>query len=110
MLRLQVPKTKKPFRLHPLSGAARFNLTFRRLKPEWERQAPLCRCGRRAVMRVRMPRQPEKQNQQQQQQQQEGGGAAAGPAARQLRYFYSCDTTQGPPCKFWAECRHTVQL
>ena len=98
-VRLQVPNTKKPFRLHPLSGAARFNLTFRRLKPEWERQAPLCRCGWRAVMRVRIPRQ-----------QQEGGEAVAAPAARQLHYFYSCDTTRGPPCKFWPECSHTVQL
>lgn len=71
----QIPKTTKPFPLHPKSGAVRFNLTFRRLKPQWVERAPRCACGRIAQMKARQPRElpPE------------------GAPARELSYFHTCE-------------------
>ena len=54
----------------------RFNLTFRRLKPQWAQRAPLCACGRPAQMKARQPRQL----------------AAEGEAARELPYYYACES------------------
>ncbi|GAB4813714.1 hypothetical protein N2152v2_000760 [Parachlorella kessleri] len=59
----RVPKTQAPYPHHPLAGATRYNLTFRRLKPHWEQQAPLCNCGQRAVLRA-WQRQPQDSQQQ----------------------------------------------
>ncbi len=83
---LQIPKTTKPFPRYATAGAVRFNLTFRRRKPEWEARAPLCRCGRRAVMKARQPK-----------------AAAGGPPSSKLCYYYTCDRSKGPPCGFWQD-------
>ena len=71
-----MPKTKacKP---HPGSGAARVNITFRRLKPEWAARAPNCHCNRQSVMRSRVG------------------------SAGKVGYHYKCDNSQGPECGFW---------
>ena len=72
----QVPKTKsaKP---HQLSGTARLNITFRRLKPDWAARAPSCHCNRQSVMRCRVGR------------------------LGKVAYHYKCDNSQGPECGFW---------
>jgi len=92
---LQIPKTTKPVPLHRTSGSTRYNLTFRRLKPEWEAQAPLCRCGRRAVLKAK---------------QGGGGGSSGAGGGSKLTYYYSCDNTQGPSCSFWQASPHVVWL
>ncbi|KAL4452510.1 hypothetical protein ABPG75_008172 [Micractinium tetrahymenae] len=82
----EIPKTTKPFPTHPSTGSTRYNLTFRRHKPEWEARAPLCRCGRRAVMKARQPK-----------------AALDGSPSCTLRYYYTCDSSKGPPCGFWQD-------
>lgn len=77
----KVPKTTNPFPLHPKSGTARFNLTFRRLKPQWAERVPLCSCGRLTQMKARQPRQL----------------SVEGAPARELTYFYACE--QGKGCR-----------
>lgn len=90
----QVPKTLQPLRRHPTAGSTRLNLTFRRLKPEWEARAPACACGRPAAMRAWVPKEA-------------AGGTAP---ATQLRYCYICDTMRGPSCGFWQAAPHVVRL
>lgn len=62
-----------------ISGSGRLNLTFRMLKPEWVKRVPLCRCGKGAIMKARV------------------GVESDG----RTKYYYSCDTTQGPPCGYF---------
>jgi hypothetical protein len=92
----QVTKTSKPFTLHKRSGATRFNLTFRRMKPGWEHRVPTCRCGRPAVMKAHVPKQPIQQQQ----------------PTRQLRYYYACesDGRTKASCGFFVDVPHVATL
>ncbi|EFN54744.1 hypothetical protein CHLNCDRAFT_134637 [Chlorella variabilis] len=92
-----VPKTSKPIHPHKISGVARFNITFRRLKPQWQQQAPLCRCGRPSVMKAHSARQPIAQLGKQ-------------VPSQVLRYYYTCDNSQGPKCAFFKQSPHQVAL
>ena len=70
----------------------RYNLTFRRHKLQHESRAPLCRCGRLAALHpLQRP-------------------APGGAPTRVLRYFWACDSTQGPTCGFWREASFSVPL
>ena len=63
---------------HPASGVGRFNITFRRIAPQWAHHAPVCKCGDGAVLR-----------------------AARCKAGTQQRYYWECDTTLHPKCTFY---------
>ncbi|DBA76676.1 TPA: hypothetical protein ACH3X2_008712 [Trebouxia sp. C0005] len=78
----EVPKCRH-VETHPISGKARINLTFRRLKPEWAAKSPCCRCNQQAVMKASLP----------------------SSATSQQRYYFACDNTKGPGCGFfsWAQ-------
>jgi len=74
---LQVPKTNKQLTLHPKSGAARVNLTFRQHQQTWASKVPECHCGRRAIMKCTVK------------------------GAKYI-YFYKCDnSTRERPCSFY---------
>lgn len=79
----QVPRSKNVGR-HPISGAARVNLTFRRLDQASAARAPLCRCGNQAVLKASLNRRP----------------PAGSHTAGQQGYYFACDNTKGS-CGFW---------
>lgn len=82
--RHEVPRCSNTKLEHnPISGSGRLNLTFRVVKPEWVKRVPLCRCGKRAIMKAKV------------------GVEMDGST----KYYYSCDTTQGAPCGYfqWVE-------
>ncbi|KAK9829720.1 hypothetical protein WJX72_007524 [[Myrmecia] bisecta] len=88
-----VVRTSKPVPRHPVSGATRINLTFRKLKPDWASRAPQCRCGKPAIMKAAMGKA----------QRQSSHPRGTAPLLRH-RYYYACDSTQGPGCGFWQWC------
>ncbi|KAK9867884.1 hypothetical protein WJX84_000142 [Apatococcus fuscideae] len=106
----EIPRTRTTAR-HAISGEARVNLTFRRLKPEWAARAPLCRCSQRSVLRCSSkpsvqqrhpPGSPEApvSHSRHSADSVPTRWAASSPSI-QPRYYYTCDNTQGPGCGFW---------
>lgn len=88
---MQVPKSPK-VAPHAIAGVGRFNLTFRREKQQWAERAPVCKCGRPAVLKAWQPKEQ-----------------PPGPAT-ELRYAFSCDNTRGPACGFWQAAPVSIKL
>eukprot|EP01023_Acetabularia_acetabulum_P006967 TRINITY_DN12965_c0_g1_i1.p1 TRINITY_DN12965_c0_g1~~TRINITY_DN12965_c0_g1_i1.p1 ORF type:complete len:403 (+),score=52.52 TRINITY_DN12965_c0_g1_i1:34-1242(+) len=95
----EVPKSTNIKTMHPISGPARINLTFRQLKSEWQNFAPKCRCGRQSIMKTK----PCQENQQQ-----ESFKVLETILPRGI-YFYMCDNTQGPGCGFFKKLEVLAQ-
>ena len=90
-----MPRTKR-VQSHPISGTARLNLTFRRLKPEWEARAPTCRCGVRAVLKSAYGRVPAQRK-------------APPPAAATGRVRSAADNAGPPRVSAERGCRSEVE-
>ncbi len=76
---LQVPRSKT-VASHPVSGLARVNVTFRRLKAQWAEQAPMCKCGVRSILKAAYRK--------------------AGQQGNPQRYYFACDNTKTDGCGF----------
>ena len=76
---LQVPRSKR-VTAHPVGGLARINVTFRRLKQQWQEQAPVCKCGSRSILKAAYRK--------------------AGQESAPQRYYYACDNTMNSACGF----------
>jgi len=82
----EVPRTVTGISSHPIAGKQRVNLTFRRLKSEFEQNVPRCKCGNRAILKARYTAKPLRPK--------------SYPANQS--FYFACDNTQSHGCGFHA--------
>lgn len=66
---------------HPVAGTARVNLTFRRLKPGFERNVPQCRCGKRAILKAAYPKSDDSR-------------LGVREVSEKQRYYFTCELSE----------------
>lgn len=80
----EVPRTATKIASHPDAGLQRVNLTFRRLKPEFEAHVPRCKCGNRAILKAHYTTKD----------------LAPRTYPEDQRFYFACDNTQSHGCGF----------